>query len=119
MAHFAQIDSNNIVLQVIVVGDQDCLDSNGNESESIGIKFCKSLFGQETNWIQTSYNRNFRKNYAGNGYTYNEIRDAFIPPKQYPSWILNEDACTWEPPIPYPDDGNLYFWNEDTQSWLE
>ena len=117
MAHFAQLDSNNIVLQVIVVGNKDCLDENGNESEFTGIQFCKSLFGEETNWIQTSYNGNFRKNYAGIGYKYEEKLDAFIPPKPFESWILNEETCAWESPVPYLDDGNLYFWNEEEIQW--
>lgn len=118
MAHFAQLNSNNIVTQVIVVGNQDCFDENGNESESVGIQFCKSLFGEDTNWIQTSYNGNIRKNYAGIGYTYDEQRDAFIPPKPFDSWILNEDTCMWESPVPHPNDGNIYQWNEENQEWI-
>ena len=70
------------------------------------------------NWRQTSYNNTFRKNYAGIGYTYDEQRDAFIPPKSYPSWILNEDTCLWDPPTPSPNDGYNYIWNEETLSWV-
>lgn len=93
MAHFAELDANGIVTQVIVVNNSELLD-NGVESESKGIAFCQSLFGGT--WVQTSYNGNIRKNYAGIGYTYDEVRDAFIPPKPEGNWILNEDTCLWE-----------------------
>ena len=118
MAHFAELDSTNTVLRVIVVGNSDCLDSSGAESEAVGVAFCQSLFGAETRWKQTSYNNRFRKRYAGIGYTYDETLDAFIPPKPYPSWKLNSDTCDWEAPVPYPNDGNLYSWNEETLSWV-
>lgn len=117
MAHFAEINSNNEVLRVIVINNQELLDSSGQEQEQIGIDFCKTLFGGI--WIQTSYNSKFRKNYAGIGYTYDIQRDAFIPPKPYPSWILNEDTCLWEAPISYPQDGNTYFWDEENFIWQE
>lgn len=117
MAYFAQLDNNNIVLQVIAVNDKNTSTEDGLENENIGIAFCKNLFGEGTFWRQTSYNDNFRKNYAGIGYSYNEILDGFIPPKPYPSWILNEDTCLWYPPVPYPTDENCYFWNEETLSW--
>lgn len=117
MAHFAQLDENNVVLQVIVVHNNDCLDENGNESEAVGLAFCQSLF-LDTNWKQTSYNAKIRKNYAGIGYTYDAERDAFIPPQPYPSWQL-ADNCTWWAPIPMPNDGQDYAWNEDTTSWVE
>jgi len=116
MAHFAQIDNNNIVTQVIVVANEELLD-NGVESEVKGVAFCQSLFGG--NWKQTSYNGNMRKNYAGIGYTYDSDRDAFIAPQPYSSWILNEDTCRWEAPVPYPTDGKMYSWNEATLSWDE
>lgn len=116
MAHFAELDSNNTVLRVIVVNNNDILDSNGQESEEVGINFCKGLFGGE--WKQTSYNANFRKNYAGIGYTYDGVLDAFIPPQPYPSWILNQSTCLWEAPVPMPTDGQLYGWDEATQSWV-
>lgn len=117
MAHFAQLDDNNIVTQVIVVHNNELLDQNGQESEAQGIAFCQSLLGG--NWVQTSYNGNFRKNYAGQGFTYDPARDAFIPPQPFPSWLLNEDTCQWGSPVPYPTDGNIYIWNEDTQTWQE
>lgn len=116
MAHFAELDSNNTVLRVIVVNNNDILDSSGQESEEVGINFCKGLFGGE--WKQTSYNANFRKNYAGIGYTYDGVLDAFIPPQPYPSWILNQSTCLWEAPVPMPTDGQLYGWDEATQSWV-
>ena len=117
MAHFAQIDENNIVQQVIVVHNNELLDENGIEQESKGIQFCQSLLGG--NWVQTSYNASFRKNYAGQGYKYDSVRDAFIPPMLYNSWILNEDTCNWEAPVTHPTDGKLYVWDEDTVSWVE
>ena len=119
MAHFAQIDNDNKVLQVIVVSNTELLDENGVESELKGINFCKSLFGQDTNWIQTSYNGNFRKNYAGVGFNYDSQRDAFIPTKSFNSWLLNEDTCRWEAPVAIPQDDKLYKWNEETLTWIE
>ena len=118
MAHFAQLDENNIVTQVIVVSNEDIKDSEGNESEFTGIAFCKSLLGPNTIWKQTSYNNNIRKNYAGIGFTYDATRDAFIPPKPFNSWLLNETNCIWESPVAYPNDGNMYAWDEETTSWL-
>ena len=115
MAHFVRLDQNSIVVQGIVVHNNELID-NGVESEAKGIAFCQSLF-PDTTWVQTSYNGNFRKNYAGIGYTYDEQRDAFIPPKPYASFILNEETCLWEPPVPYPTDGERYLWNEETISW--
>lgn len=116
MAHFAQLDENNNVIQVIVV-DNSIINRDGIEIEELGIQFCKNLQGEYTDWVQTSYNKNFRKNYAGINYIYDKIRDAFIPPKPYTSWILNEDTCLWEAPVPYPNDDNIYNWNESTQDW--
>ena len=104
MSHFAKIDNNNIVEQVIVA-EQDFINSG-----AVGDSFL---------WVQTSYNGNFRKNYAATGFTYDKTRDAFIPPKQYESWTLNETTCQWEAPVAYPDDGNQYTWNETTQTWDE
>jgi hypothetical protein len=118
MAHFAQIDENNIVQNVIVVDNNDCLDANGVESETVGVEFCKSLLGGDTLWVQTSYNGNFRKNYAGIGYTYDSTRDAFIPPKPYESWVLLEETCQWIAPIPYPNDGKMYYWDEFIKNWV-
>lgn len=119
MAHFAQLDDNNVVLQVIVVGNADTADENGVEKEEIGISFCQSLLGADTQWRQTSYNANMRKNYAGIGYTYDAGRDAFIPPQPFASWVLNEDTCRWEAPVPYPQDGKAYIWDEATTTWIE
>ena len=113
MAHFAEIDETNTVLQVIVVSNNELLD-HGLESEAKGIAFCQSLFGG--NWVQTSYNGNMRKNYAGIGFTYDLVRDAFIPPKPFNSWVLDEDTCQWQPPVPYPAEGGPYIWDEANQS---
>ena len=113
MSHFAFVNSKGIVEQVIVA-EQDVIDSG--------------LFGNPTGWVQTSYNthggqhpegRPLRKNYAGIGYTYDPQRDAFIPPKPFASWTLNEDTCLWNAPTPYPQDGKSYQWNEETTSWVE
>jgi hypothetical protein len=117
MAHFAEIDENNVVQRVIVVANKDTADANGNEVESIGVAFCQRLLGG--NWKQTSYNGNIRKNYAGIGYTYDAGIDAFVPPKPYPSWVLNSNTAQWEAPVPMPQDGKMYSWDEATQSWVE
>ena len=96
MAHFAELDANNIVLRVIVVGNDMIFDSQGQESEQVGIAFCKSLFGENTRWIQTSYNNNIRKNYAGIDYIYDQTRDAFIAPQpDGEGWLLDETTCRW------------------------
>lgn len=118
MAHFAKIDESNLVVQVIVVHNNELLDENGQESEAKGIDFCNSLFPDSV-WVQTSYNATFRKNYAGIGYTWDSTRNAFIPPQSYPSWILNEVTCLWEAPVPYPNDGKQYAWDEQSQTWIE
>ena len=117
MAHFAQIDDNNIVVQVIVVANEELM-LDGVENETKGILFCKSLFGEDTRWVQTSYNGNKRKNYAGIGYTYDPVNDHFFAPQPYPSWILDADA-RWQAPTPYPTDGKFYTWNESTLTWDE
>lgn len=119
MAHFAQLNENNIVIQIIVVSNQDTSTKDGVENENIGIGFCKSLFGEDTNWKQTSYNATFRKNYAGIGYTFDAARDAFIPLKPYNSWVLNELTCQWQAPVAMPTDGQMYSWNEDTVNWMQ
>lgn len=118
MAHFARIE-NNIVTEVLVVS---------NDQEHRGQEFLADDLGLGGVWLQTSYNTlggihtsggtPFRKNYAGIGYTYDPDRDAFIPPKPFESWVLNEDTCLWEPPTPYPDDGEQYTWDETTVSWV-
>ena len=119
MAHFAQLDDNSVVIQVIVVSNETIQNLPFPESEPLGVSFCQSLFGQSTIWKQTSYNASFRKNYAGIGFTYDPVLDAFIPPKPYPSWVLNTETCRWQAPIPYPNDGKRYRWDEATQSWVE
>jgi hypothetical protein len=124
MAHFAELDENNVVKQVIVVSNQDILDSNGNENEEVGVNFCKGLFGQNTIWKQTSYNNNFRCRYAGIGMIYNEEYDVFVPPSPYPSWVLNTEYYNWDSPIIEPTltdeqriDGYYHEWNEAEQTW--
>ena len=114
MSHFAQIDENNIVTQVLVI-EQDVIDTG--------------LFGDPKSFIQTSYNtqggihilggKPLRKNYASIGYTYDPVRDAFIPPKPFNSWILDEETCFWKPPFPVPDESKIYDWDEKTVSWVE
>jgi hypothetical protein len=117
MAHFARIDDQNIVLQVIVVHNNECFDDMGIESEAKGIAFCNTLI--PGNWVQTSYNARIRKNYAGIGFTYDQQRDAFIAPKPFNSWILNEQTCQWEAPVPYPNDEKPYVWDEESLQWIE
>ena len=120
MAHFAKLDSDNTVIHVSVVDNWNITDGSGNESEAIGVAYLKSIHGADTNWKQTSYNGNIRKNYAGIGMTYDAGRDAFISPKPYPSWVLNETTCRWESPTPMPtEEGKFYTWNEETVSWDE
>lgn len=118
MAYFAKLDDNNIVLGVDAVDDSNCGDLSFPESEPIGIAFLTQWSGGYANWKQTSIDNSFRKNYAGINYAYDATLDAFIPPKPYPSWLLNTSICQWEPPIPYPDDGKKYYWDEQTQSWV-
>jgi hypothetical protein len=118
MAHFAELDENDVVLRVIVVNNSDLSDGNGGESEAIGISFCQSLFGVDTRWVQTSYNGNFRVRYAGLGFTYDLVRNAFIPPQPYPSWVIDETTINWTAPVPYPDDGLYYVWDEPSLSWV-
>jgi len=121
MAHFAKLGVGNIVKQVVVVSNDVAT------TEQAGVEFLQNLYGDRAVWKQTSYNTErgthklggtpFRKNYAGIGYTYDETRDAFIPPKPYSSWTLNETTCLWEAPVAYPDDDNTYTWNETNQTW--
>lgn len=117
MAHFAELDANNIVLRVIVVDTKDNSTADGLEKESIGQAFCERLFGG--NWLQTSYNNKIRKRYAGIGYSYDAALDAFIPPKPFPSWTLDNATADWVAPVPMPTDGKMYSWDEATQSWVE
>jgi hypothetical protein len=126
MASFAKIGLNSKVIEVLSVNNNELKDSNGIEREDIGIDFLTKLTGYPL-WKQTSYNTHggvhsnngtpLRKNHAGIGYTYDENRDAFIPPKPYSSWILNETTCNWESPVSLPTDGKLYNWNESTLTW--
>lgn len=113
MAHYAFLDDNNIVTEVIV---------GRHEYETVnGISDWEAHYGEfrGQRCVRTSYNNNIRKNYAGIGYTYDDGRDAFIPPQPYPSWVLNEDTCRWDAPVAYPDDGQVYVWDEDTTSWVQ
>ena len=119
MAHFTKLGKGNIVEEVHVVNNEVITDNDGNEQEQLGVDFLNNLFGTRDVWKQTSYNGNFRKNYAGKGYTYDQERDAFIPPKPFNSWTLNEETCLWEAPTAYPDDGKFYNWNEENQTWDE
>lgn len=123
MSHFVEINDINEVIRVVVLEDKDTQDSDGNEDDLVGIKYLNDAFGGT--WLRTSYNMvngvhqkdgtPFRKNYAGIGYTYDETRDAFIPPKTLDSFILNESTCVWDPPVPRPD--GSYLWNEANQTW--
>lgn len=118
MAHFAQLNSSNTVINVIVVNNEVIGDTPFPDSEPIGIAFCQQLYGSATKWKQTSYNANFRGNYASPGYIYDLTLDKFIPPKPYPSWLFDTESGQWSAPIPYPSDGNTYYWDEITQSWI-
>lgn len=111
MAHFALLNSDHVVIFIEVVHNNEAPD------EATGIAFLESLYGPGY-WVQTSYNGHFRRNYAGLGFTYDSVRDAFIPPKPFPSWVLNEGTCRWESPVPRPVDASLYVWDESTVSWV-
>ena len=111
MAHFAKLGVGNIVEQVIVVSNDIAI------TEQAGSDFINKLYNTRDVWKQTSYNNNIRKNFAGIGYQYDQQRDAFIPPKPFNSWILNEDTCRWNAPVAMPIDDNKYSWNEQTLSW--
>ena len=123
MAHFCQLDENNIVTKVIVVDNKEIADPHtGEEDEILGIAFCKKLLGGK--WVQTSYNGSIRKRYAGIGYSYNAALDAFVAPKPFASWVLNNESADWEAPVAQPtltkkqqDDGSFYTWDEETTSW--
>ena len=126
MAHFCELDENNIVTQVIVVANEDTTDTNGVEVEEIGVAFCKKLLGAETNWKQTSYNGNFRVRYAGTGYKFYEDLNAFVPPSPFPSFVLNEETADWESPVgPAPElteaqveSRSFYKWDEENLAWV-
>lgn len=116
MAHFAKLDQNNVVTEVCVVNNS-VITVNGVESEAAGVAFMKSITGHDA-WKQTSYNATFRKNYAAAGYAYDAVRDAFIAPKPFASWVLDEATCLWNPPVAYPTDGGTYVWDEALGSWV-
>ena len=111
MAHFAKLGTGNIVEKVEVVSNDIAT------TEQAGVEFLQNLYGTRDVWVQTSYNGNIRKNFAGIGWKYDQTRDAFIPPKPFASWILNEDTCLWEAPVAHPTDGKRYIWNEETTTW--
>jgi hypothetical protein len=119
MAHFAKLDDQNIVTDVNVVNNETLNNLPFPASEPVGVAFLTEWSGGHTNWKQTSYNASFRKNFAGVGYTYDAVLDAFIAPKPFPSWLLNTNTCQWQAPVPYPTDGKNYYWNEETQQWVE
>jgi hypothetical protein len=137
MGSFVKLNNNNFVIQGVALVNE-IFTVNNIEIEQIGIDFLNNLYKTNDVWKKTSYNtrggihyqadnntpsldqsKAFRKNYAGIGYYYDSIRDAFIPPKPYPSWTLNEESCLWQSPIPYPNDGKMYNWNEETGNWEE
>ena len=111
MAHFAKLGVGNIIERVEVVSNDIAT------NEQAGVDFLNTLYGTRDTWKQTSYNGNIRKNFAGIGFTYDQTRDAFIPPQPYPSWTLDETTCQWEAPVAYPTDGQAYIWNETTKQW--
>ena len=115
MAHFCELDENNVVLRVVVVDNKDTADANGVEKEHIGAAYLERLLGGT--WKQTSYNANIRKHYAGVGYKYDAALDAFIPPQPFPSWTLDAD-CNWQAPVPMPNDGQMYSWDEAAGNWV-
>jgi hypothetical protein len=121
MAYFAKLGTGNIVEQVISINNTVITDSNGVEQEQLGVDFINKLYNTRDVWKQTSYNNNIRKNYAGIGYQYDQQRDAFIAPKPYNSWILNEDTCRWEAPVAIPttilEENQYYSWNESIVNW--
>lgn len=126
MAHFAKLDSNNVVIDVVVVNNLDCFDfDNGCEREQMGIEYCQQLFNDySSRWIQSSYTGRIRGNHASVGFTYDEELDVFLKPKPFESWVLNTTTWDWDAPIPMTDDDNIYYWDEDlyqqdnTQGWV-
>jgi hypothetical protein len=118
MAHFAELNAESVVQQVLVVNNSDVGNLPFPESEPVGVAYLQSLFGPETSWVQTSYNGSFRYRYASIGYTFDVTLQVFIPPKPYPSWLLNTNTYTWEAPVPYPTDGKQYYWDETALSWV-
>ena len=121
MAYFAKLGTGNIIEQVISINNSVITDANGVEQEQLGVDFINKLYNTRDVWKQTSYNKTFRKNYAGIGFQYDQTRDAFIPPKPFNSWILNEDTCLWNAPVAMPttelEDNQYYSWNESIVNW--
>jgi hypothetical protein len=119
MAYYAKLDENNMVIEVHTISNAETHDKNGVEHEQMGIDFLNSWQGYESKWVQTSWNNRIRKNYAGVGYKYDPVRDAFIPPKPYESWILDEKTCRWIAPVevPQPIKGIIWVWNESALAW--
>lgn len=118
MAHFARVNKDWIVEEVVVVSNNVLLNEQGIECEWLGEQFCQQLYGAHTKWIQTSYNASKYKNFAGVGYSFDPYRHAFIPPKPFPSWVLNEDTCRWDAPVQHPLDTRLYSWDEENRQWV-
>lgn len=120
MAHFAQLNDDNIVTQVIVISNDVCGEPTLDfpDTEAAGRAFIANTLKLGGTWKQTSYSGSIRKNYAGIGFAYDAARDAFIPPKPFPSWTLNESTCRWEAPVPYPSDDEVYMWDEENQEWV-
>lgn len=119
MAYFAKLDDNDVVIDVHALNNIEMLTAEGVESEDMGKAFFIRWSNGYTKWVQTSYNGSIRKNYAGIGYTYDRVRDAFIAPQPFPSWTLNEDTCKWQAPTLYPADNKIYEWDEIATNWLE
>lgn len=119
MAHFAKLDENNNVIDVNVVDNSDVNDLSFPESEAVGIEFLTNWSGGYSNWKQTSYNRNFRANFAAVGGVYDSENDVFINPSPFASWVLNTELWVYEPPFPKPDDGKNYYWDESVVNWVE
>ena len=115
MAYFAELNENNVVSRVVIINN-DILMTGIMESEELGIRFCKNLYGENTNWVQTSYTGKIRKQFASKDYFYDKGNDVFIKPQPYASWVL-DDNFDWHSPIPYPDNNNFYDWNEEQQTW--
>jgi hypothetical protein len=118
MAHFAELDSTGIVLRIVVLSNAAIDNLPFPQSEPVGISFLKDTYGQDTYWAQTSYNANFRYNFAGVGMQFDEVNQAFYTQSPYASWVLNKTTYQYDPPVPYPDDGQFYTWDEEIQNWV-
>ena len=120
MAHFCELNSNNVVIRTLIVHNNELLDKNGYEREENGVKFLKKIYGDNTVWVQTSYNNSFRRKFATSGWSYNYEKDVFVEPQPFPSWSLNLETLIWEPPIPMPEftDDTFYWWSETNMKWM-